>query len=86
MIITKKFEKYTQKINDKPTLIILAKLVLDFQKATKWQDISNIKSLVGFKNYYRVRLGDFRVGIEIQNDMVYFLVIAKRNDIYYLFP
>jgi mRNA interferase RelE/StbE len=86
VIITKKFEKYIDKINDKPTLIKTEKIIHAFQAATKWQDIPNIKPMVGFKNFYRIRIGDFRIGIEIQGEKVFFLVLAKRNDIYYLFP
>jgi mRNA interferase RelE/StbE len=42
--------------------------------------------LVGFSNAYRIRLGDFRVGLFLDNDVVTLARILHRKDIYKLFP
>jgi mRNA interferase RelE/StbE len=36
----------------------------------------------GFKTFYRIRIGDYRVGIELKKDTVWFITIATRKDIY----
>jgi mRNA interferase RelE/StbE len=47
--------------------------------ANKIEDIKNIKKLVGFKYHYRI-------GIEIKDNIVRFLTVLHRKDIYKKFP
>jgi mRNA interferase RelE/StbE len=43
--------------------------------------------LTGFKNYYRLRIGEYRLGFEkIDENTIRFILIAHRKDIYKLFP
>jgi mRNA interferase RelE/StbE len=48
--------------------------------------IPNIKKLKGFKSAYRIRMGDYRIGIIFQHRTVYFMAFANRKDIYRIFP
>jgi mRNA interferase RelE/StbE len=71
-----------QSVKTKTELLISA-----FEKADSLQNIPHIKKLAGFKNYYRVRIGNYRLGFElIGNNKVRFIVIGDRKDIYRLFP
>jgi mRNA interferase RelE/StbE len=36
--------------------------------------------------YYRIRLGDYRVGLKIENNTVCFVRFLHRKDIYRYFP
>jgi mRNA interferase RelE/StbE len=36
--------------------------------------------------YYRMRLGDHRVGLSVQDDVVTFVRVLPRKDIYRYFP
>ncbi len=49
-------------------------------------DIKGLKKLKGFKDAYRVRLGDYRLGVFINKDLVQFARFVHRKDIYKLFP
>ena len=49
-------------------------------------EISSLKKLKGFDEYYRIRKGDFRIGIKITNSEVTFLRCLSRKDIYKYFP
>ena len=40
----------------------------------------------GFKNFYRIRVGDYRIGISLERGVVTFLAFAHRKDIYKKFP
>lgn len=41
----------------------------------------------GFQSYYRVRIGDYRVGFEILPDeSILFILVAHRKEIYRYFP
>lgn len=46
----------------------------------------NLKKLSGFKNAYRIRVGDFRIGIFITGKTAEFARVLSRKDIYKLFP
>ncbi len=57
------------------------------QDSRSIREIPQIKKLQGFSNYYRIRLGDYRLGIELENSQsVRFIVITHRKDVYKYFP
>jgi mRNA interferase RelE/StbE len=46
-----------------------------------------IKSLRGFRNYYRIRLGNYRIGFKRTKDGdIEFMRVKHRKDIYKHFP
>ena len=49
-------------------------------------DVINIKKLQGYKNCFRARFGDYRVGIEIENEVAVLRVVLHRRNIYRRFP
>jgi mRNA interferase RelE/StbE len=49
-------------------------------------DIPNLKKLKGHKTAYRIRVGDFRVGLFIEGDTAIFADFDHRKDIYNRFP
>ena len=49
-------------------------------------EISNLKKLSGYKSYYRIRLGQYRIGLRYKEGMLIFERIMHRKDIYRYFP
>ncbi|MGH9425119.1 MAG: type II toxin-antitoxin system RelE family toxin [Terriglobia bacterium] len=49
-------------------------------------EIPSLKKLKGGGNYFRCRLGDYRVGIMLENDTIVFVRFLNRKDIYKYFP
>jgi len=47
---------------------------------------SGVKKMQGYDTFYRLRLGDYRIGIEVVDDRVIFVRILPRKDIYRYFP
>jgi mRNA interferase RelE/StbE len=83
----KSFEKSIDKIKNKSLFLRIEKTILEFEKSKSLVDLPNIKKLTGFKNYYRLRLGEYRLGFEkIGDNTLRFILIAHRKDIYKLFP
>jgi mRNA interferase RelE/StbE len=56
------------------------------EQASKLAEIGNLKKLKGFKNVYRIRIGDYRIGLFIEKGTVEFARIVHRKDIYKVFP
>ncbi len=83
----KSFEKSLTKVKDNTLFIKIESLIETIEKAEKISEIKNVKKLTGFKNYYRIRIGDFRLGFEkINENTIRFITVARRKDIYSIFP
>lgn len=55
-------------------------------KFTDLTDIKNIKKLQGYENAYRIKVGDYRIGIIYQNETITFWRVLHRKEIYRYFP
>jgi mRNA interferase RelE/StbE len=68
----------------------LAKLIQEAIENVKMADspneIKNIKNLKGYRNYYRIRIGDYRIGLFMENNLAEFSRFLHRKDIYKYFP
>ncbi len=63
------------------------KLVIEeIEKADNLQSINNLKFLKTASNHYRIRVGDYRIGISINNDVVTLVRILHRQENYRNFP
>lgn len=83
----KSFEKCIAKLKDKEVKDRLIQIIYSFDEAKSIHDIKNIKKIVGFKSYYRIRIGDYRLGIElVAENTVRFIIMAHRKEIYRKFP
>ena len=49
-------------------------------------EINNLKKIKGHINAYRIRIGDYRIGIFIQQDTLTFSRVLHRKDVYRYFP
>jgi len=60
-----------------------------FNEIPNMQDISQIsglKKIRGHKRYYRIKIGGYRIGIEIRENTIVFMRVLHRKDIYRYFP
>lgn len=84
--IDKSLQKDLKKINDQSVKSTLADTILNIQNVSKPTDIQNIKKLKGAKNFYRVRMGSYRLGMIIKGEEVTLIRLLHRKDIYKFFP
>jgi len=61
-------------------------VIAEVEQANTINFIGNLKKLKGYKEYYRIRVGNYRIGLQIQNDVVTFAAFLHRKDIYKKFP
>jgi len=80
------FARDLKKIREKPILARVEQAINDVKSSDTLQDIKAFSKLSGHDSYYRVRVGDYRIGIEISGDEVIFVRILHRKDIYTYFP
>lgn len=80
------FARDIKGLKDKGLLKSVKDIIESVEKANSLPEIQNLKKLKGSGNFYRLRVGDFRVGIAFKNDIVYFVRFMDRKDIYKYFP
>ena len=85
--IDKSFQKDVSKINDAKTKNAIVEIITDIQSAENIAAINKLKKLVGYKNMYRIRLGDFRIGLEhaVDNEII-LIRFLHRKEIYKRWP
>ena len=83
---TKKFENQVERLHDEKLKLEIADAVRSVMAANSLYDIPKLKKLSGFKTAFRIRTGNYRIGILYQNSIVYFVAFAHRKDIYRQFP
>lgn len=82
----KSFAKDLKNIRDKTLLRRVKSVIGEFKKAENILEINNIRKLKGYDSFYRIKFGDYRVGIEIIGDEIIFTRFLHRKDIYKFFP
>lgn len=82
----RKFNKDLDKIEGRQTLEAIADAIEYIERAGHLSEIPNIKKLTGFKNAFRIRVGDYRIGFFLENEIVVFARVVHRKDIYDVFP
>ena len=80
------FAKDLKGVKDKDLLKRVKELIEAVEKVDALAGMSNLKKLKGGDNYFRLRVGDYRVGISLENDTVIFVRFLNRKDIYKYFP
>ncbi len=80
------FAKDLKSVTDKGLLKRVKDVIEAVEKADSFTDISNLKKLKGGGNYFRLRVGDYRVGVSLENETVLFVRFLNRRDIYKYFP
>lgn len=83
---TNSFVKDLRKLNDKELLTKVKRVILEIETADSTANIKNIKFLVKSDNYYRIRVGDYRLGLKLDNDIITLVRCLHRKDIYKRFP
>ena len=86
VIITKQFEKDTEKELPPKMQLRLADIIEELQKVSKPSEIMNIKKLKGFKFAYRIKMGDYRIGFILEDNLIKLSRIMNRKEIYRYFP
>ena len=80
------FEKDIAKIKDKKLSAKINFAIHLVEAAATIESIAHIKKLRGHKNSYRVRIGDYRLGVQYENEILTFVRCLHRKDIYKYFP
>ncbi len=83
----KNFVRDIRKLKNPVVAADIKKVIDTAEQASNIYEIKNIKKMEGFTSYYRIRLGDYRLGLELESDQILvFLRCMHRRDVYKKFP
>ncbi len=83
----KSFSKALDKIKDKSVLKRIENSISRAEKAKSIDELVSVKKLIGHDIYYRIRIGDYRIGIEnLSSTERRFVTVLHRKNIYNKFP
>ena len=80
------FAKDLEGVQDKSLLRRVKATIETVEKAESLDQINGLKKLKGGGNYYRLRMGDFMVGMAVEGDKIVFVRFINRKDVYRYFP
>lgn len=82
----KSFVKDFRKLTNKELASSILEVAKQVSEATSANEIINLKKLSGARSAYRIRIGDYRIGVIIEKNIVTFVAFAHRKEIYNRFP
>lgn len=86
VIFLAKFSKDLDKLKDKKARKSIKNAILEVEQAESIRNLTGLKRLKGEKGAYRLRVGNYRIGLYIHGATVEMARVAHRKDIYDLFP
>jgi len=81
-----KFNRDLDRIHHQSVRKSIIKVISEVKVARTLNEVSNVKKLKGFRSAFRIRLGEYRIGIFVEGQTVEFARILHRKEIYRYFP
>ncbi len=75
-----------KKIQDEALRRRVKEAIEKVEAAETLRELPNLTKLSGTSGFYRIRVGDYRIGIAVEGDEVEFVRCLHRRDIYRYFP
>ncbi len=82
----KKFKRDTERITDRDNLRRIDDVIEKVEAAHTLYDVPGVKKLTNNPGFYRIRVGQHRIGVQYRDGDVWFLRFLPRSDIYREFP
>lgn len=82
----KSFERDLRRVRDRNLLDRVEAVLVAVEGSESLDSIANVKVMKGHPEYFRIRIGDFRLGLKRIDDGVRIIRFLSRGDIYRKFP
>ena len=81
-----RFERDLRKIKDRSALQRVRQVVEQVEHANNLQEVRNVRKLAGTTGFFRIRVGEYRIGIALVAGEVEVVRCLHRRDMYRYFP
>ena len=82
----RRFERDLRRIRDASLLRRVEQAIGNLQAASVVDDVRGLAPLSGSVVHYRIRIGDYRLGIKVEGETVIVVRFRHRRDFYRGFP
>ena len=80
------FAKDLKRIRDKKLRQRIQNVIVEVKLADSLDNVHSLIKMQGYDTFYRVRLGNYRIGVELMGTTLIFVRALHRKDIYRKFP
>jgi mRNA interferase RelE/StbE len=80
------FVKDLRRIKERALGMRVKEVIESIEQASTLQEIANLKQLKGSTGYYRIRVGDYRIGLRVEGETVILIRFLHRKEVYRYFP
>jgi len=80
------FAKDLRALKDKALVERIKELIANVEAAQSLAEVANLRKMHGGGGYYRVRIGDYRVGLATEVGVVVFVRVLHPREVYRYFP
>ena len=82
----KRFLKDLAQLPSKPRQLIEEFAFQEITRLSSLAQSGNVEQLKGYPGFYKIRFGDYRVGLRVDGDAIIFERALHRKEIYRFFP
>jgi mRNA interferase RelE/StbE len=80
------FKRDIKRIQDRAVLEGIGQAIDSVKAADSLGAVNNLSKLKGYQDFYRIRVGAYRLGLKVVDHEVIFVRVLPRKDIYRFFP
>jgi len=84
--VSKKCQKDIEAISDRKLAVQILNEIERLEQCTSLDGLPNLKRMKGASDYYRLRIGNYRLGFRQDGDATTLLRFMHRKEIYRYFP
>ncbi|MBW3538652.1 MAG: type II toxin-antitoxin system RelE/ParE family toxin [Planctomycetes bacterium] len=82
----KSFLRDLKKVKSRAILKRVRQAIEEVESAATLAELADLTKLAGSIDCYRIRIGDYRLGVVVEGDLVEFVRCLPRRDLYRFFP
>ena len=87
ILYTKSFDRDIGVVKNNPEMQKrILEVIRRLREVESLDEVQGIKKIEGYETYYRLRIGDYRLGIKLAGDTLELIRFLHRKDIYRRFP
>ena len=82
----RRFDRDLGRIRDRALSRSVEQVIEELTAAFNITEVRNVAKMVGWERHYRIRVGDYRLGVEMDGDTAVLARFGHRRDFYRGFP
>ena len=82
----RRFDRDLGRIRDRALSRSVEQVIEELKAASNITDVRNVVKMVGWERHYRIRVGNYRLGLEMDGDVAILTRFRHRREFYRYFP